>query len=445
MKFPRLVLAAFAAIALAASVSPVRAQDRATLDMLVKKGIITSEEADEAAKSAATIVTPRAAAVKKITVGGMLQIQYDYLNTHDQASGATQPPAVSQFMVRRANFDLAANLGNSWSAQIGLNFASRPVPPAPPETQAGSRHFRKAFIAKTVDGYGTATFGYQKVAWGQEENISSSKLKTIERSPVTFFFDGAFGGPTTGRLGYGGHHTGVYWDGIVPALPGFFYGADITDGVQGIATNNASSRRGRLVFNKFAYWASVGYTGSYASLDYTVGINLGYDKEANSNGGGLGVPAQENAVYGYDPYVALTYDRLTITSEFMQTVVENGRLNGFGETSNAVPYGFIVAPSYEINTQWELATRFSYLDTNGRGVRINPVDRNAQNTFDTRGFNNVRAFYLGFNYYINGTAVELSAGYEYTQFLDRETFPGGPFTGPSAYVSGVRTQLQLQF
>ncbi|MGA2053186.1 MAG: porin [Opitutales bacterium] len=415
----------------------VRAQDRATLDMLVKKGIITQAEADEAAKSAAVVVNPRTEAVKKLTIGGLLQIQYDWLNTHDQAAGATQPPAVNQFMVRRANIDTAANLGNGWIGQLGLNFGSRPVSPAPPETGITQRRIRKAIISKTVDGFGVATVGYQKVSWGQEENTSSSKLKTIERSVVTFFFDGTYGGPTNGRLGYGSHHTGVFWDGTVPTLTGFTYGGAVTDGIQGISVANPGRRRTRLVYNKFAYWTYAGYEGKYTGLDYAVGVNLGYDSEANSANSPIGLPAQTSAAYGYNPYVTFVYDRLTISSEFMQTVVESGRSNADGDTSNAVPYGFIVAPSYLLTRQWELATRFSYLDTNGRGTRINPVDRNAQNTFDTRGFDDAWAVYCGFNFYIQGTAIELSAGYEYTQFLGRQTFPGGPFNGPGANVSGV--------
>ena len=60
-------------------------------------------------------------------------------------------------------------------------------------------------------------------------------------------------------------------------------------------------------------------------------------------------------------------------------------------------------------------------------------------------FNNVWRLYFGFNYYIIGTAVELSAGYEFAQFSNRETFVGGPFDGPGATVSGLRTQIQMQF
>ncbi len=445
MKFFRFALPALVAVAvLVTSSARLPAQDLQTLDLLVRKGLITQAEADAVAKSAAVGVTPRSTAVKKLQFGGMLQIQYDWLTTHDSAPGATPPPAVNQFMVRRANLEAISDLGNGWGGDLAFNFAAGAQRSAPPEAKPTKDNFKKVIIYKTFGGYGTATAGYQKVNWGQEENTASSRLKTIERSTVTFFFDGAYGGPAGGRLGFGAQHVGLYWDGVVPALDGFFYGAALTNGIQSVRAFGGV-REGRAAFNQFGYWANAGYQGQYLGLGYRFGLNLGYGRDSNSTSGAVGVPSQNNAVYGYDPYVTLTYGGFTLSGEFMQVVVENGRVDALGVTSNAAPYGFIVSPSYQFTPEWELATRFSYLSTNGRGTAISPVVRNAQNTFDTVGFDNAWGLYIGFNYYIIGNAVELSAGYEYTRFLDREVLPGAPFDGEPASVSGLRTQLQVMF
>jgi hypothetical protein len=374
----------------------------------------------------------------------MVQIQYDWLNTADTRPGAVAPPTVNQFYIRRANLTAISDLGNGWSGELGFNFAAGAQRSAPPENKPTQANFRKAIVAKTFDGLGTVTAGYQKVNWGQEENTSSSKLKPIERSVMSFYFDGSYGGPRTGRLGFGGHHVGVYWDGTVAGWTGFYYGAALTNGIQSVL-EFGNSPQGRAAFNQFGYWTNVGYRGVYHGIGYRVGVNFGYGSDANSTSGSSTFQSQNNAIYGYNPYLRFTYGDFTLDGEFMQAGVENGRIDAAGVTSDASPYAFLVQPSYLLSPQWEVVGRFSYLATNGRGTQINPVIRNAQNTFNARGYDDAWGIYAGFNYYIIGNAVELSAGYEFTEFLHCEPSTGAPFTGASAYVNGVRTQMQVMF
>ncbi len=424
------------------------AQDKATLDLLVKKGLITQADADATAKSAAVVVNPKEAAVKKLQIEGMLQIQYDWLSTKDKGAAAIQPPATNQFSVRRAYLGAIADLGNGWGGEILMDFAAGPQAPAAPQVgpnAAGNQqNFEKAIITKKVGDYGTGTAGYQKVQWDQEENTSSSQLKTIERSVATRYFDEAYGGATTGRLGFGNRHVGLYWAGLVPDVTGLTYGVAVTNGIQSV-TNFGNSAKGVAAYNEFGIWGNVGYASKISDFGYKVGVNFGYSGEANSTPGGAGVASQNNSMWGYNPYATLTYGDFTLAAEFLQVQVQNGRVDGAGVTSKSTPYGFNFTPSYKINDQWEVAAKYSYLETNGRGTAINPVDRNAQNTFGTVGFNRVWEGYLGVNYYIIGTDLKISAGYEYDQFYGREVAVGGNFNGPRANVQGVRTQIQVLF
>jgi hypothetical protein len=443
------VLSALAGCLLLGSV-PVHAQDKATLDLLVKKGVITQAEADAAAKNAAVVVSPKEAAVKKLQLEGMIQVQYDYLSTQDKAAAAVQPPTTSQFSIRRAYLGALASLGNGWSGEILMDFAAGAQAPAAPQGGAGpnaagnQQNFEKVVINKQFDVYGVATAGYQKVQWDQEENTSSSQLKTIERSIATRYFDEAYGGPTTGRLGFGNRHVGLYWAGNVTPVTGLTYTLALVNGIQSV-TNFGNSANHQAAYNQFGYWVNVGYTGNTSGVTYKVGVNLGYAGDANSTPGAAGVPSQNNSMMGYNPYLTVGYGDFTVAAEFLQTHVQNGRVNAVGYTSGATPYGFNVTPSYKINSQWELAAKYSYLETNGRGTAINPVDRNAQNTFGTVGYNRAWEGFLGINYYIIGYDMKISAGYEYDQFYQRQVAVGGNFNGARANVQGFRTQIQLLF
>jgi hypothetical protein len=453
--------AAVFAAALTLAAAPAHAQDKAILDLLVKRGVITQAEADDAAKSEAVVVSPKEAAVKKLQLEGMLQVQYDWLTTQDKSPAAhtIQPPSTNQFSIRRAYLGAIADLGNDWGGEILFDFAAGAQTSAAPQAQSTQNNFEKIIISKKFGDYGSAIFGFQKVNWDQEENTPSSQLKTVERSIATNYFDTPWGGSTTGRLGFGNRHTGVFWNGLIPSVNGFYYGFALTNGIQS-TTNFGNSAAGTANYNEFAGWANLGYTGKWGNFGYKFGVNAGYAGDANSVSGlplALGYN-QNNAILGYNPYATFTYDNFALAVEFLQAKVQNGRVSGptaaTSVYSDAAPYGINVTPSYKINSQWEIAAKYSLLATNGRGTTINPVDRNAQNTFIIPGqvpantasnFDNAWSAYLGVNYYFIGNDVKLSTGYEFTQFTDRQTITGGSWNGARADVNGFRTQLQVLF
>jgi hypothetical protein len=443
----------------------VHAQDKATLDLLVKKGVITQDEADSVAKDAAVVVTPKDANVKALKLEGLLQAQYDWISVQDKGTAGApaktipNPAATNEFLIRRAYFGAIADLGNGWGGEILLDFAAGPGgPPAAP--QGGSvtgvqNNFEKLVIYKKFDDWGTGTAGFQKVPFVYEEQgTPSSELKPIERSIATNYFTGVYGGPVGGRLGFGNRHTGLYWNGLVPGVDGLFYGVAITNGIQSV--NSFTNVAGGQSFNRFGYWADLGYGSTYDNVSYKVGVNVGYSSDGNSNQPLLGGTFQSNSIWGYNPYATITWNGLSLTGEFIQAGVANGRATDpgaaegaiTGNTSKADPYGFNFTPSYKLNDQWELVGRFSYLRTNGRGASINQQVTDAPNVVGTDGtlFNQAWSLYGGVNYYIIGNSVKIQAGYEFSQFYDRvHGTATGIFGGPRANVSAIRTRIQVLF
>jgi hypothetical protein len=293
---------------------------------------------------------------------------------------------------------------------------------------------------------GTLGVGLRKVDFTQEEQTSSAQLKVPERSVVSRFFDESYGTTVSGRLAFADRHTGIYWNGTIPALQGLYYSAAFTDGVQN--ENVQFTNPGGL--NRFGYWGALGYKNTIAGLKYDAGINAGLSQDENSVNTNQVTPAstvnQANTDWGYNPYVKLDYGNFELSAEFEQVTVDHGRGVTPQAASRAAPYGFQFTPSYKITPEWEVVARYSYLDTNGRGVVIKDVARDGENTI-TGGtlYNNVSSFYAGVNWYIVGTSVKWSAGYEFDDFYNRSAAAGGAFTGPSADVSGFRSQLQVTF
>jgi hypothetical protein len=440
------------------------AQDKATLDLLVKKGVITQDEADSVAKDAAVVVTPKDAAVKALKLEGLIQVQYDWVSTEDKGTGGgppakaiPNPASQSEFLIRRAFFGAIADLGNGWGGELLMDFALGANAPAAPQsgaiTTGASNNFEKVIIYKKFDDWGTGTAGYQKVPFVLEENTPTSEVKPIERSLATRYFTEAYGGPVGGRLGFGDRHVGLYWSGLVPAVPGLYYGMAITNGIQSV--NSFGNPAGGESYNRFGFWGNVGYGTTFSDVSFKAGVNVGYSGDGNSNQPLVGGAFQSNSIWGYNPYGTVTWNGLSLTGEFIQAGITNGRSTtpgaaagaDAGKTSKAYPYGFNVTPSYKLNDQWELVGRFSYLRTNGRGELISQQIPDGSNLVGTDGtlFNQSWAIYGGVNYYIIGNSLKLQVGYEFAQFYDRVAGSSTLFGGPRANVSAFRTRLQLLF
>jgi phosphate-selective porin len=384
----------------------VHAQEsKALIDALIKKGILTEEEAKavqaEAKKSALSFVEVKTKPVTKLQISGRLQAQFDGLNT--DRTGADNA-ATTHFFVRRAYLTVNAALGKDWAGNMTWDFA-------------GS--FFDAFNIQ-YKGWAdkTLTLGIKKVNFGIEENTSSGSLKAIERSGVTRFFVES---NNARRLGAGSYRTGIFLDGTEG---NFFWGAAVTNPER----TSTPSSIGTGANNNVAFWANVGVKGKMDGGDYTLGVNAGLLPD--QGGKTLGTGSDLTVV---SLNAAVNSGNFSVLAEYLISDNDNGAAVGRDSKSS----GFWIQPSYKFNKNLEGVVRYSYLDSDGRGVDLSDGVRNAPGggTHDK-----LHDFYLGGTYYIFGNDLKFQAGFVYGRTKD--TISGGTAESTSY---GARSQVQLNF
>ena len=129
-------------------------------------------------------------------------------------------------------------------------------------------------------------------------------------------------------------------------------------------------------------------------------------------------------------------------AEMLGAHVEDGQQ---GYLDDADPWGFNLIPSYKVNDEWELVFRYSYFDGDKRGIRPSDGIRRANNPGEIAAYDKAQALYFGFNYYLQGNDLKLSAGYEYADFSDQVSSTGSSVHDDDAKVNGLRARLQLLF
>lgn len=414
------LLASASLVALTAAVVPASAQDSgALLDALIRKGILSDQEAEEIradltrenASALPKFVAPGGKSTTKLSFSGRIQAQYDGLST-DVKQG-DDPSSTSHFFLRRIYLGAKAELGPDWGAQITYDFA-------------GSS-FDAAFVQYTGLEDHTIDLGLRKVNFGYEERISGSSLKAIERSGVTRYF---VEDNNARRLGAGSYRIGAYIDG---AKENFFYGAAITN-PERVGDSASSSGIGSAANNNLAFWGNAGLKGKFASDGkYTAGVGLGYLPEQGGVTTGTG-----NDLLVASIYSDVTVGKFNVIAEVLWANNENARQASVGG-GDANSWGFYIQPAFKLNDKVELVARYSYLDTDGHGVRISDGVRNAPTP--SVNYDTLSDYYLGFNYYFQGNDVKLSAGFVYGKADDRISSSGSS----SLETVGIRSQIQVNF
>jgi hypothetical protein len=418
-------LALLGGVILTASVA--LAQDnKALLDALVKKGILTDDEAKQIAAEVSTgqtatpVVTGASKYLQKLTISGRIQTQFDDIDTKVNNSTVPHPAATEHFLLRRIYLGFKADLGNGFSGTVVYDFANLSFDTAIIEWKQSD--------ALAIDA------GLRKVPFGYEENTSSAVLKAIERSPVTRYFDESNNGR---RLGAGSYHLGLFAGGKRDS--GVFYNLAITNPERdefstGDATSNATpgvNNTGNSTDNNLAYWGNIGYGGKCSACSFKLGVEGGYlpDQGGPSNTGqGNG---QSLTVYG--GFGDVTVGDFNLQAEFLGSKDQLGASPVHG----AKPSGFWVQPAYMITKEFEGVVRYSFVDTDGRGINLSDGIRSAPSGGT---MNKMEEYYFGGNWYIKGNDVKLQAGYILGKSMD--TVTGG---NARAKADGFRSQLQLQF
>ena len=404
-----------------------QAQDKATLDLLVKKGVITAEERAKTLQSAAATKTEsgmdrvftKEAGANRLTFSGRVQGQWEaaaYSETN-VAGVETQGVDLNNVLMRRLYLGAKADVGYGFSGELVWNFG---------DNSQGTSGVRAGAADKAVFTYegsiGKFDIGYQKVQFGQEENTSSSGLYTVERSMVTRYWAESNNGR---RLGFGARHVGLHYSNKVVIGEGgpgtLAYGAAIVDAVQGY---NSTS------INDYGYYANVSF--DWKPLGTTIGINYGITPSgATSTSGGLptAVGGTLDKAEGINPYFKYVTGDLTVVGEYIITSLDasstSSTNSGFLDRDTS---GYNLTLAYKLSENLEAVVRYSALDTDGRGQQVGDGFRDVVTT-GTSGstYDKSSSVFVGLNYYFNKNNAKIQVGYEKAKLEDKL----------GAYVNGV--------
>lgn len=374
----------------AGAVVAANAQDKALLETLVKKGMLTQQEAAQIAKDSVA-VTPATKSTKSIKIFGGGQGWYSW-GKNSVKSGTNSFAQTSGFTLRYVKLGVEADVGGGWSAEVVTDFGIE---------GANKNYLDKVVASKKIDlDYinGTLQLGLRKVNMGYEQNMDDFGQLAIERSVATYFFTRDKG------KNFGSRTVGAFWDGNITQVDGLYYGLAVTSGVsedgsQNFVTNAQNS-------SALSFWANAGYKNvadiKGEILSYDAGINFGYAPQ------GMTAYTQKGSVWGINPYATANWRGLTLIGEFFLQQAEDyapGR-NGVGRT----PLGANFTAAYKMDIgEWgalEPVFRGSYVTTNGTGLQ------SCYGADDLGDINQAMTLYAGINWYAT-TAVKTSLGYEF--------------------------------
>lgn len=406
------------------------AQDNSTLlNLLVRKGVLSDQEADDLRadlakeNSAALVTTSKSNNLEKFALSARFQTQFVDLDT-DAGGSVPNPANIQHFFQRRIYFGVRAQFSANWSAYLNYDFA-------------GST-FDQATITWKPSEQLIVDFGLRKVPFGYDEwSISSGALKAIERSTITRFF---VEGNNGRRLGAGSYHQGVFIGGA--SNTGVWtYNVAVTNPERGEDGVAAVPGVGNATNNNFAYWANVGYGVKFGPTllsSFKVGVSAGLLPDQ-------GGPANTNLGRGFDLSVYSAYADLysgpySLVAEYYWANNERGA----SVTKDAKPTGFWIQPSYRFGA-FEPVVRYSFADSDGRGIVPGDLVRSSPNPAGLT-FDHIAEWYAGVNWYVVGNdlkhEVKIQAGYLHADSTHRLS---GPATVDHLVTDGIRSQVQVNF
>lgn len=427
------------------------AQDKATLDLLVKKGLITAEERaktlDESAQARAASgvgrVFPKEDATKRLTISGYFQSQYESFGSQVTTSSTVTKPSQQGFIMRRLYLEVQADVGEGLSGDVVMDMSGN--------TNSRNAQGKESFLDRAIltysDTYGSFDLGYRKVAWGYEESTlsslfkaSSSKLLTVERGITNRYWNEAENGR---RIGFGAHHVGLFY--TSPINPqGFEYALDVTNGNRDFAAAGGGQ-------NDLGVYANLVWNNKVSDNEkYAVGVNFGKNKYFDATNSVNKLAMME----GYNPFVQVQYFNWTANAEYMNTKITDSKDGGIDHK----PDGYNATVAYKISDNWEAVARYTHLDTKGRGIKPEDGERDYSATNgDGTLYSKADAYYLGLNYYftlnalgapVYGPNAKIQFGYERADYKDKTSGGiSGAVTnvGYKTQIDALRVQAQVAF
>ncbi len=439
------------------------AQDKATLDLLVKKGVITAEDRAKTLEEGATArsasgvgrVFPKEDTTSRLTITGYFQSQYENFTTTDSASNSYK--SQSNFLMRRLYLETFADLGSGISGDVVF------------DVSGNTANNCDRAILSLAGSYGSIDFGYRKVTWGYEESTlsslfkaSSSKLYTVERGISNRYWNEQENGnpaaPASSdgrRLGFGAHHTGLHYNSVANTN-GLEFGASVTNAAQATMTNGKG-------LNDLGLYANIVWNNKVSDTEkYAIGVNYGKTSYSDFF---AAAPVQANAkIEGYNPFVEAQYGKWNLMAEMMSTTIGQNldATNSSGQAVARTPKGYDLTLAYDFTENWQGVFRYTNLDTDHRGQQIGDGERDfvavpvsastASNTY-----NKSDSYYIGVNYFFSldaiggkkvaGTNAKIQLGYEMAKFSDAiaNGISDATKIGVNTKVNTIRLQAQIAF
>ncbi len=431
-----LTLAAAASMAVSAY-----AGDKEVLDLLVKKGVVSADERaaamDQAKKASQAAglneIFAKEDALKRLTFSGRVQTQFEDI-AYEQTDGTNigEASPTRSFLMRRLYLGFKADMGSGFSGEVVNNFAENDT----------DKTLDKAIIT-SESTFGNITLGYQKVQWGIEENTSSSKLFSVERSMVTRYWAEA---ENARRVGFGARHVGLHYSdkANLTAEDTLDYGFSFVDARQGYSKTSV---------NDFGTYANLVFTHKFSDANkHSIGVNWGQTFYTSAAGAITVLNNESSKISGYNPYFKSQVGGFTLQGEYVLTDIDaiSGTLASSGGAERS-PTGYNAILAYKLTDGLEAVARFSHLDTDGRGQKVSDGVRDTittgltENTWDKSD-----SIYIGLNFYFVEHNAKLQVGYERVKFTDRISGYGvdGSATIDSASegrANALRVQAQILF
>jgi phosphate-selective porin len=343
-------------------------------------------------------------------VSGRFQAQFVALDTN--VENAADPATNHHFFLRRIYIGFKPVFTNGWSAYLNYDFA-------------GST-FDAAYIEWAKNPLAVVQAGFKKAPIGYEEYfVSSGALKSIERSPVTRFFVESNNGR---RLGAGSYRQGLWLSGKKDALS---YEVAVTN-PERLEGSSDVIGTGSAANNNLAYWGNVNYSFKVSEAGtLKTGVSLGFLPDQGGKTLGAG-----NDLTVWSAYADYRRGPFSLMGEYFGSKNEQG----VSATRDSESSGYWIQPSYRFGA-YEAVVRYSYVDSDGRGVQTSDGIRSAPSggTMDK-----LSEWFVGVNWYLLGNEakhdVKWQAGYI---FGKSEDALNGSYA--EANTSGFRSQIQVNF
>lgn len=304
-------------------------------------------------------VTPKSKYVEELKIRG--RFQWQAANVWGDGAGD-----YSTMEIRRARLGVEGKLADHFRFTIEIN------------TLPSGISLSDAILRWNRYSEGNITVGHFKPRFGYEENTSSARIKTIERSLIT---NTLAPGRITGGAVHGGAGIFEYWLG--------FY-----NGEQNTNTANENPR--------YLYNASAG-------LDFSDFV-----------GEGNTLSFRGDYMYTDDPNAVTSFEHSASGSMqvgFGAFNLRNEVLYGQSLSGGGNVWGVVVMPYIELTDKLELVLRYEYTQASfADGLRLQSrYQRRLPDLSGDRG-DRYQAVYAGLNYYIHGDDLKLMFGVEWGDF-----------------------------